>query len=86
MHSHIMQQVSDWIADIFYEVLPEAGFEVRDEQIYMAFQLERAYARNRRFLRKQALEQGKRSFIYCMRFVMHDIWESRLSSHVRMNR
>lgn len=39
-----IQQASDWIADVFYEKLPESGFEVRDEQIYMAFQLERAYA------------------------------------------
>lgn len=39
-----IEQASDWIADVFYEKLPEAGFEVRDEQIYMAFQLERAYA------------------------------------------
>lgn len=38
-----VQQASDWIADVFYEKLPEAGLELRDEQIYMAFQLERAY-------------------------------------------
>ncbi|WP_426455058.1 ATP-dependent DNA helicase [Paenibacillus sp. S-38] len=37
-------QVGEWVADVFYDILPEAGFEVRDEQIYMAFQLERAYA------------------------------------------
>ncbi|AWB44541.1 ATP-dependent helicase [Paenibacillus sp. CAA11] len=38
-----IQQASDWIADVLYDILPEAGFEVRDEQIFMAFQLERAY-------------------------------------------
>lgn len=38
-----IQQASDWIADVFYDILPEAGFEVRDEQIFMAFQLEKAY-------------------------------------------
>ncbi|MCZ8521200.1 MULTISPECIES: ATP-dependent DNA helicase [Paenibacillus] len=38
------EQVGEWVADVFYDILPEAGFEVRDEQIYMAFQLERAYA------------------------------------------
>ena len=67
------QQASDWIADVFYEQLPEAGFEVRDEQIYMAFQLERAYARSRRYLPKQVLEQVKHSFICCMPLAMHDI-------------
>ncbi len=39
-----IQQLSDWVGDVFYELLPEAGFEVRDEQIFMAYQLERAYA------------------------------------------
>jgi ATP-dependent DNA helicase DinG len=45
-----IKQVSDWVADIFYEILPDAGFEVRDEQIYMAFQLERAFAENQTIL------------------------------------
>lgn len=36
-------QLGEWIGDVFYDLLPEAGFELRDEQIYMAFQLERAY-------------------------------------------
>ncbi|TMV50178.1 ATP-dependent DNA helicase [Paenibacillus mesophilus] len=38
-----MKQVGNWVADVFYELLPEHGFEIRDEQIYMAFQLERAF-------------------------------------------
>ncbi|WP_234410451.1 ATP-dependent DNA helicase [Caldalkalibacillus mannanilyticus] len=39
----IYEQISDWVGDVFYDILPEAGFELRDEQIYMAFQLEKAY-------------------------------------------
>ncbi|WP_223067061.1 ATP-dependent DNA helicase [Paenibacillus caui] len=39
-----VEQVGEWVGDVFYEVLPEAGFEIRDEQIYMAYQLERAFA------------------------------------------
>ncbi|NOU84740.1 ATP-dependent DNA helicase [Paenibacillus sp. LMG 31460] len=54
-----MQQVSDWIADIFYEVLPEAGFEVRDEQIYMAFQLERAFADKSTIFAEAGVGTGK---------------------------
>lgn len=37
------QKLSDWIGDVFYDILPEAGFELRDEQIFMAYQLEQAF-------------------------------------------
>ncbi|WNR46764.1 ATP-dependent DNA helicase [Paenibacillus roseipurpureus] len=54
-----MKQVSDWIADIFYDILPEAGFEIRDEQIYMAFQLERAYADKMTIFAEAGVGTGK---------------------------
>ncbi|HJV44639.1 MAG TPA: ATP-dependent DNA helicase [Bacillota bacterium] len=54
-----IQQASDWIADVFYEILPEAGFEVRDEQIYMAFQLERAFSRKQTILAEGGVGTGK---------------------------
>jgi ATP-dependent DNA helicase DinG len=54
-----IQQVSDWIADIFYDILPEAGFEVRDEQIYMAFQLERAFAEKQTIFAEAGVGTGK---------------------------
>ncbi|MFC4322721.1 ATP-dependent DNA helicase [Litchfieldia salsa] len=34
---------NEWIGDVFYDILPEKGFELRDEQVFMAFQLERAF-------------------------------------------
>ena len=37
------EKLSQWVGDVFYDILPEAGFELRDEQIYMAFQLEKAF-------------------------------------------
>ncbi|KAA9026080.1 ATP-dependent DNA helicase [Niallia endozanthoxylica] len=37
------EKLGEWIGDVFYDRLPEAGFELRDEQIYMAFQLEKAF-------------------------------------------
>ncbi|WP_394232737.1 ATP-dependent DNA helicase [Niallia oryzisoli] len=37
------EKLGEWIGDVFYDNLPEAGFELRDEQIYMAFQLEKAF-------------------------------------------
>jgi ATP-dependent DNA helicase DinG len=54
-----IQQASDWIADVFYEMLPEAGFEVRDEQIYMAFQLERAYSNKATIFAEAGVGTGK---------------------------
>jgi ATP-dependent DNA helicase DinG len=54
-----IQQASDWIADVFYEVLPEAGFEIRDEQIYMAFQLERAYSDKQTIFAEAGVGTGK---------------------------
>ncbi|NIK76716.1 ATP-dependent DNA helicase DinG [Paenibacillus castaneae] len=54
-----IQQASDWIADVFYEKLPEAGFEIRDEQIYMAFQLERAFADKQTIFAEAGVGTGK---------------------------
>ena len=70
-----MQQVSDWIADIFYDILPEAGFEVRDEQIYMAFQLERAFAEKQTIFAEAGVGTGKTLglFIVCdLLFAIHE--------------
>ncbi len=37
------EKFNEWIGDVFYDILPEAGFDLRDEQIFMAFQLENAF-------------------------------------------
>lgn len=54
-----MQQAADWVADVFYELLPEAGFEVRDEQIFMAFQLEKAFADKKTIFAEAGVGTGK---------------------------
>ncbi|WP_438351901.1 ATP-dependent DNA helicase [Paenibacillus sp. FA6] len=54
-----IQQVGDWVADVFYELLPTAGFEVRDEQIYMAFQLERAFLEKKAIFAEAGVGTGK---------------------------
>ncbi|MFD1030832.1 ATP-dependent DNA helicase [Metaplanococcus flavidus] len=36
------ESLNDWIGDIFYDELPEKGYDLRDEQIFMAFQIEKA--------------------------------------------
>ena len=43
-------KLSEWIGDVFYDILPEKGFELRDEQVFMAFQLEKAFKEKKRFL------------------------------------
>ncbi|QYR19060.1 ATP-dependent DNA helicase [Paenibacillus sp. sptzw28] len=54
-----IEQAGAWIADVFYDILPEYGFEVRDEQIYMAFQLERAFAEKRTIFAEAGVGTGK---------------------------
>ncbi|WP_453995557.1 ATP-dependent DNA helicase [Bacillus nitroreducens] len=42
-NDNFFDKLNEWIGDVFYDILPEKGFELRDEQIFMAFQLERAF-------------------------------------------
>jgi ATP-dependent DNA helicase DinG len=52
-------KLGDWIGDLFYETLPEAGFELRDEQIYMAFQLEKAFKEKKVMFAEAGVGTGK---------------------------
>ncbi len=42
-NENFFDKLNEWIGDIFYDILPENGFELRDEQVYMAFQVERTF-------------------------------------------
>ncbi|WML53844.1 ATP-dependent DNA helicase [Neobacillus sp. PS3-12] len=52
-------KLSEWIGDLFYDILPEAGFELRDEQIYMAFQLEKAFKEKKVMFAEAGVGTGK---------------------------
>lgn len=65
-----LEQASDWIADVFYDILPEAGFETRDEQIFMAFQLERAYKEKRTIFAEAGVGTGK-TLVYLLYAALH---------------
>ena len=52
-------QMSDWIADRFYDVFPEHGLEVRDEQVFMAYQLEKAFEKSQIILAEAGVGTGK---------------------------
>ncbi len=53
------EKLGDWIGDVFYDLLPEAGFELRDEQIYMAFQLENAFKEKKTIFAEAGVGTGK---------------------------
>jgi ATP-dependent DNA helicase DinG len=54
-----IRQVCEWVVDVLYDILPESGFEVRDEQIFMAFQLERAFAEKQTIFAEVGVGTGK---------------------------
>jgi ATP-dependent DNA helicase DinG len=51
--------LGDWIGDVFYDILPEQGFELRDEQIYMAFQVLKAYQEKKVMFAEAGVGTGK---------------------------
>ncbi|MGM7721980.1 ATP-dependent DNA helicase [Metabacillus sp. Hm71] len=53
------QALNNWIGDVFYDLLPEKGFELRDEQIFMAFQLERAFQEKKVIFAEAGVGTGK---------------------------
>jgi len=58
-------KLSDWIGDVFYDILPEHGYEVREEQIYTAFQLADAICNKKVHLAEAGLGTGK-TFAYLL--------------------
>ena len=59
------QNLVDWVGDVLYDILPEHGYEVRDEQIYTAFQIADAICENKVHLAEAGLGTGK-TFAYLL--------------------
>ncbi|MCM3588768.1 ATP-dependent DNA helicase [Mesobacillus maritimus] len=53
------EKLNEWIGDVFYDILPEAGFDLRDEQIFMAFQLEKAFKEKQVIFAEAGVGTGK---------------------------
>lgn len=53
------EALSDWIGDVFYDIFPEKGLELRDEQIFMAFQLEQAFKKKSIMFAEAGVGTGK---------------------------
>ncbi|WP_010097832.1 ATP-dependent DNA helicase [Ornithinibacillus scapharcae] len=56
---NFFDKLGDYVGDVFYDILPELGFETRDEQIYMAFQLENAFKHKRTIFAEAGVGTGK---------------------------
>ncbi|WP_040208422.1 ATP-dependent DNA helicase [Neobacillus jeddahensis] len=69
-------KLSEWIGDIFYDILPEAGFELRDEQIYMAFQLEKAFKEKKVMFAEAGVGTGK-TIVYLLYAIMYARYTNR---------
>ena len=68
--------LGDWMGDVLYDELPEKGFECRDEQIFMAYQIEQALKEKNVLLQRQEWELAKRSLICFQPFPMHATQET----------
>lgn len=53
------EKLNEWIGDVFYDILPEAGFDLRDEQVFMAFQLEKAFKDKKVIFAEAGVGTGK---------------------------
>ncbi|MEK3886071.1 ATP-dependent DNA helicase [Bacillus sp. FSL K6-3431] len=63
--STFYEQLQDWIGDVFYDILPSQGYELRDEQIFMAFQLEKAFSNKKVIFAEAGVGTGK-TFVYLL--------------------
>ncbi|MFA9463112.1 MAG: ATP-dependent DNA helicase [Velocimicrobium sp.] len=58
-------KLMEWIGDVFYDILPEHGYEVREEQIFTAFQFADAFCNKKVHLAEAGLGTGK-TFAYLL--------------------
>lgn len=56
---NFFDKLGDYVGDVFYDILPEQGFETRDEQIFMAFQLENTFKNKRTMFAEAGVGTGK---------------------------
>lgn len=59
------EKLVEWVGDVLYDYLPEHGYEVRDEQIYTAFQIADAICGKKPHLAEAGLGTGK-TFAYLL--------------------
>lgn len=63
--SEFHEKLVEWVGDVLYDILPEQGYEERDEQIYTAFQIADAICERKVHLAEAGLGTGK-TFAYLL--------------------
>lgn len=59
------QRLDDWVSDLFYERLPEMGYETREEQIYTTFHIIKALREKKALFAEAGSGTGK-TFAYLL--------------------
>lgn len=59
------EKLVEWIGDVLYDLLPEHGYEIRDEQIFTAFKIADAFCNKNVHLAEAGLGTGK-TFAYLL--------------------
>lgn len=59
------RKLTAWLSDVFYDRLPEQGFELRDEQIYTAFRIAKAFCHRQPLFAEAGSGTGK-TFAYLL--------------------
>lgn len=65
-----LDKLVDWIGHVFYDVFPEKDYEVREEQVYTAFQIADAVCKNEVHFAEAGLGTGK-TFAYLLSAVAY---------------
>jgi len=63
-------KLTEWVGQVFFDVLPEHGYEIREEQIYTAFQLAEAVCKTKVHFAEAGLGTGK-TFAYLLTAVAY---------------
>lgn len=53
------ESLSDWLGDIFYDVLPEKDYDIRDEQIFMSYQIVKSLKEKNTLFAEAGVGTGK---------------------------
>lgn len=59
------QQLNNWLSEVYYTTLPEAGFEIREEQIYSCFRMVNAFREKGALMAEAGSGTGK-TFAYLL--------------------
>lgn len=70
---NFFDKLGEWVGDVFYDILPEKGFELRDEQVFMAYQVERAFRQKEVMFAEAGVGTGKTIvyLLYAISYARH---------------